>query len=264
MGSEIRELNKTKKHLPIYLLLPIQFIEITSLMISYPHAILIHNNWLRVSDIIINSPESLIKTLQKIWFARMTRRVLSLILRTPLRSEVIKLVNNELCLPKTGCVIVIPHSPWAKLLAEWCRLNRFALVFAGGPWIKRTEQVNVPGSGIMGIRKLISHLSSNKFAVIIGDNENRSRCCNVTYLGQKRKATLIPIRIAAMAKVPIVTVVPNFLNRMVNLREDIVIDFQDIINDEKLALQNIFTSFENQIYLSPSLFNPFIMGSLNS
>ena len=248
---------------PLYLLLPIQLFEILSSIIAFFHAFIIERNWVKISNIIFQSPEGFKKTLQKIWFARMMRRSLSLILRTPLRSKVLKLVINKLILPEFGCVIVIPHTPWAKLLAEWCRSNNFALVFAGGPWIKRTGHVNVPGTGISGIRRVVSHLSSKGFVVIIGDNENKSRCCHVSYLGKECNASLLPVRLAALAGVSIITLIPKFQNRRVNLQNGLIIEADDVIVNKQEVLQKIFSYFENEIYVSPSIYSPYILGSLD-
>lgn len=257
-------MDRTLKHShPLYLLLPIQIFEVTSSIITFFHGFIIERNWVKISNIILQSPEGFKKTIRKIWFARMMRRLLSLILRTPLRSKVLKLVNNKLILPEFGCVIAIPHTPWAKLLAEWCRSNNFALVFAGGPWIKRTGDVNVPGSGISGIRRVISHLNSKGFVVIIGDNENKSRCSHVSYLGKDCNASLLPVRLAALARVSIVTVIPKFQNRRVNLQNGLKIDVDDIIENKQQVLQNIFRFFENEIYASPSIYSPYILGSLD-
>jgi hypothetical protein len=247
----------------VYLLLPIQIFEVTSSIITFFHGLMIEQNWVKISSIISQSPEGFKKTIQKIWFARMMRRLLSLILRTPLRSKVLKLVNNKLILPEFGCVIAIPHTPWAKLLAEWCRSNNFALVFAGGLWIKRTGDVNVPGSGISGIRRIISHLNSKKFVVIIADNENRSHCNNVSYLGKDCNASLLPVQLAALARVSILTVIPKFQNKGVNLQNGLTIDADDIIENKQQALQYIFSYFENEIYATPSIYYPYILGSLD-
>jgi hypothetical protein len=225
---------------------------------------MIRRKWVKISNIILHSPEGLKKTMHKIWFARMMRRSLSLILRTPLRPEVLGLVNNKLSLEKYGYVISIPHTPWAKLLAEWCRSNDFALVFAGGPWIKRTGHVNVPGAGFSGIRKVVSHLRAKGRVVIIGDNENKSRCCHVSYLGKDCNASLLPVRLAALALVPIITVIPTFENNCVNLRNGPIIEIDETNLNKQKGLQKIFSYFETNFCASPSLYPKYIFGSLNN
>lgn len=248
---------------PLYLLFLIHLFVILSSFIVFFHTLFIKIKWVKISNIISQSPVGFKKTLQKIWFIRMMRRSLSLILRTPLRSKVLKLVNNKLILPESGCIIAIPHTPWAKLLAEWCRSKNFALVFAGGPWIKRTGNVNVPGVGISGIRKVISHLRSKEFVVVIGDNENRSRCCHVSYLGKECNASLLPVRLAALARVSIVTVIPIFQDRRVNLQNGLIIKAEDVLENKQKAMQKMFSYFEKKINNSPSIYSPFILGSLN-
>lgn len=267
MKKEIYLLDKSAESIkysqPLYLLLPIQLLNTLSIVIAFFHVFLIKRRWAKISDIIFNSPEGYKKILQKIWFTRMMRRLLSLTLRTPFRSKAIKLVNNNLTLPEFGCIIAIPHTPWAKLLAEWCRSNNFAMVFAGGPWIKRTGHLNVSNASLFQIRKLVSHLNSKKFVVIIGDNENRSRCCHVSYLGKKCNASLLPVRLAALTNVSIVTVIPTFSNMQINLQNGTTIEADAIIANKQDAVQKIFSYYESEIYASPSIYYPYILGSLN-
>ncbi|WP_100615967.1 hypothetical protein [Confluentibacter citreus] len=268
MKKEIYLLDKSAESIkyskPLYLLLPIQLLNTLSIVIAFFHVFLIKRRWAKISDIIFNSPEGYEKMLQKIWFTRMMRRLLSVTLRTPFRSKAIKLVNNKLTLPELGCIIAIPHTPWAKLLAEWCRSNNFALVFAGGPWIKRTGHLNVSNASLSQIRKLVSHLNSKKFVVVIGDNENRSRCCQVTYFGKKCNASLLPVRLATLASVPITVVIPKFDKQQINLVNGPTIDSNTIISNKKEALQKIFSYYENEVYASPSIYYPYILGSLNT
>ena len=243
----------------LYLRLPIELLEIVSSIVAFFHLLMVERKWVKVSKTISDSPEGVNETLRKIWFARMLRRLLSVIMRTPLRSKVIKLVDNRLILPKSGCVIVIPHTPWARLLAEWCRSKKFAIVFVGGPWIKRTADVNVPGAGISGIRKVIHHLNSNEHVVVIGDNENRPPFCNVSYLGRICNASLLPVRLASLARVPIVTVIPKFEGRCIMLQNGLIIEPDNIIQNEHQVLQKIFSYFETEIYESPSIYSPYIL-----
>lgn len=267
MKKEVDSLDKfiepVKYCQPLYLYLPIQLLSTLSIVITIFHVLLIKSKWIKISDIIFNSPEGYKKILQRIWFTRMMRRLLSLTLRTPFRSKVIKLVNNKLTLPELGCIIAIPHTPWAKLLAEWCRSNNFAMVFAGGPWIKRTGHLNVSNASLSQIRKLVSHLNSKKYVVIIGDNENRSRCCQVSYFGKKCNASLLPVRLAALTNVSIVTVIPAFSNMQINLQNGTTIEADAIITNKQDAVQRIFSYYESEIYASPSIYYPYILGSLD-
>lgn len=216
-----------------------------------------------ISDIIINSPEGLRITLRKIWFTRILRRILSLVTRTKLVSDFLLLINDQLNLPEKGYIITIPHTPWARLLAQWCRLNSFAMVFVGGPWIKRTGHVNIPGGGITGIRKMISHLKSNGYVIIVGDNENRPPYSKVLFLGKKCNACMLPIRLASIAKVSIIAVMPKFEKGQIILSKGLIINYPDIKQNEQHMLQKIFSFFESEIYNSPSTYTPFVLKSVN-
>ena len=241
----------------------IHTIEICSSVIAYSHSLLIEMKLVRVSDIIADSPGGLKNTIRMIWFTRILRRVLSIVTRTPLVSKCLFLVNNELSLPEEGCIITIPHTPWARLLAQWCRLNSYAMVFAGGPWIKRTGHVNVPGGGLTESRKMISHLRSNGYVIIVGDNKNRPPVRKVSYLGKTCNASTLPVRLASIANVSILAVTPKFENGRIMLKNGLMIKAQDIQQNEALVLQRIFSFFESEIYNYPAAHTPFILKSVN-
>lgn len=249
-------------HLPTYLIFPLQVLKVLSCYISILHIRLIKIRANKVSRIIQDSPSGLKNTLKDIWFARLLRRSLSLITRTPLKFEVLKLVDNQLNLPSSGCVIAIPHTAWARLLAAWCRANDYALIFAGGPWVQRTGHVNIPGGSVTGICQVVSHLKSNGIVVVISDNQNKQCFHKLSYLNKSYKASLLPVRMASLARVPIITVIPKFKGNHIVLQNGIEINKDTILRDKELAIEKIFNHFEMEIIADPSLYAHFILKSL--
>lgn len=217
----------------------------------------------KIPSIILESPNGLYQTLHKIWFTRLLRRSLSLILRTPLRSGTLALINYKLTLPKdSGCIIAIPHTPWSKLLAEWCRVKNFAIVLAGGPWVKRTAKINVPIGGYSGMRHLIKHLRSGGRVVVIGDNIGRFRCCPIYFIGKDCFASILPARLAAVARVPLLAVFPKFSNGFVNINNGHNIGIEEISGDQQQVIQKIFSYYEDEIRQDPVAYDHKLLASL--
>ena len=185
-------LDELRKKRPRYLVVLLSLYGLLSSIIAFSHLFAIERKWAKIPSCFAETTDGPYFTIRKIWLARMLRRSLSLFLRTPLRNGYMSLINFNLILPQeSGCIITICHTPWARLLAEWCRVNKFALVLVGGPWIKRTRRVNIPGGGLVGLRRLVQHLRSGGRVIVIGDNIGRSRCCSVNFLGKECMASIL-------------------------------------------------------------------------
>lgn len=249
---------------PRYLIALLYLFKILSLMISHFQSIALKNKWIKIPSLILEAPDNYFCTIRKIWLTRMLRRTLSFLIRTPLRYGTLALINYNLTLPpKSGCVIAIPHTPWSRLLAEWCRVNNYALVLVGGPWIKRTGRINIPGGGFSGIRRLIKHLRSGGRVIVIGDNIDRWRCCPVRFFGRDCFASILPVRIAAFVGVPLLAVYPKFEDGLVNIYNGFEASIEEIKTNEQKVIQKVFNYYENEIRRSPSIYEPYILKSLN-
>ena len=257
-------LDELRKKRPRYLVVLLSLYGLLSSIIAFSHLFAIERKWAKIPSCFAETTDGPYFTIRKIWLARMLRRSLSLFLRTPLRNGYMSLINFNLILPQeSGCIITICHTPWARLLAEWCRVNKFALVLVGGPWIKRTRRVNIPGGGLVGLRRLVQHLRSGGRVIVIGDNIGRSRCCSVNFLGKECMASILPARLAALAGVPLLAVTPKLQDGMVLLHNGITLEFEVIRDAPDEAIQSIFKFFEDEILLSPSIWAPYILKSFN-
>ncbi|MBI1807517.1 MAG: hypothetical protein HYR76_10755 [Ignavibacteria bacterium] len=189
---------------------------------------------------------------------------MSLILRTPLRLGTLAIVDCTFPLAvETGCIIAICHTPWARLLAEWCRVHDFALILAAGAWVQRTGHVNVPGGGLSGLRRLVRHLRTGGRAIVIADVFAGSRCCPVHFLGEDRIASTLPARLAAFAGVPLLAAVPQFQDGRVHLHGGIRLGVEVVRANQREVIQSLLTFFEGEIRRSPSVWGPYIHEPLN-
>ena len=249
---------------PRYLTLLLYLLEKISLMVSNFYLFALNRNWIKVPSLILESPYNYKCTIREIWFSRILRRTLSLLVRSPLKKGTISLINNKLKLPsQTGCVIAIPHTPWSRLLAEWCKVNKFALVLVGGPWIKRTGSFNVPGGGFSGLKRTISHLRSGGCVIVIGDNIGRWRCCKIHFLGKDCFASFLPARIAESAGVPLLAIYPKFNDGMINIHNGFESRIEEIKADKQKVTQKVFDFFETEIRDKPSIYEPYVLRSLH-
>lgn len=219
------------------------------------HSLSVYAGHSRVSRCLSNCPDGLYRTLRDIWFTRLVRELLTPVLKTPLRGAALALVD---CAPPAnfanGCVIAICHTPWARLLAEWCREREFALVLAGGVWVYRSGHLHVPG-GVAGLRRLVRHLRDGGRAVVIADVFGRSRRCPVRFLGEDRLASLLPARLATLARVPLQAAVPSLQANRIHIRFGPRFTAGTSAVEQQTITQSLLSFFEREIRRRPALCN---------
>lgn len=262
--TSINNLDSSRKRLPLYLCLLLSLYGLLSSIMAHFHILAKEKNWTKIASSFAETSDGTYTTIRKIWMARMLRRSLSLFLRTPLRYGCTSLVDCKIDVPhESGCIIAICHTPWARLLAEWCRVNNFGLVLVGGPWIQRTGQVNIPGGGFVGLRKLVRHLHSGGKVIVMGDTIGRSRCCAVNFFGKESMASVLPARLASLAGVPLLAIAPKLEDGMVTLQNGLTLGTDVIYASQDEVMQRIFSFFEDEILCSPSIWAPYILQSQN-
>ncbi len=227
--------------------------QLLSIPIAVLHRLAVWVRLTHVSRYLSNSPDGLYNTLRDIWLTRLMRELFKLSMKMWLRGAALTLVNGTL--PenrKTGYVIAICHTPWFRLLAEWCRDRDFALVLVDGAWINRTGHVNVPG-GVSGLRRLVRHLRSGGRAVVIADVFDRSRCCGVRFFEEKRLASLLPARLAALGRVPLHAVIPSLQAKQLHIRTGPLFIVGTSAVEQQTVTQGLLAFFEQEIRKRPAL-----------
>ena len=151
-----------------------------------------------------------LKTLQGIWHAKIVRRVISFLVRTPVRRNILKLVNFNIPVPgDKGCIIVMCPTPWKRLLVQWCLEYKFALLIGGGKWTDQRRLIQRQGAGITELRELVNYLQHGGRVVIKALVFNKKSDCPVKFLGNHHNASLFAERLAILTKVPILPVIPR-------------------------------------------------------
>lgn len=219
------------------------------------HSLAVYAGLTRASPCLSNAPAGLYHTLREIWLARLASKILKWAPKTPLCGSALALVACTVPTnPDTGQVIAICHTPWAGLLAEWCRRNDFALVLAEGRWIRRSGHVNVQG-GVRGLLRLVRHLRGGGRAVVVGDVFSSSRRCSVRFLGSDRLVSLFPARLAAAAGVPLLGVVPRFESGQVRIGAGPQFSVGPDPAEQRTATRNLLAFFEHVIRQTPAVWS---------
>ena len=223
-----------------------------SRIVAFLHDVGIRGGWLRVAPCVRHAPGGLSRALREIWLSRLLRESLTFLLKTSFRATTLRLVDDSLVRGAgRGSVIAICHTPWARLLAEWCRVHDFALVIADGPWASRMGYVTGPGRGFSELRRVVRHLKTGGRVIVTADAFAGSRSSPVRFLQGERMVSLLPGRLALLAGVPLRPVVAHFADGSLRLR------FGSLpcarVPSAKHFTQALLRFFEDEIRLRPAI-----------
>lgn len=190
------------------------------------------------------------------------RRIVSVLVRTPLRKNILQLINFDPESIVPGSVIVSSHTPWARLLTQWCVENNYAMIFGWGPWTKRVS-IARHATGFNELRSLAKHLLSGGRIIIMADIFNDLSNCPVKFFEKPCNASLFPLRLAKIANTSLVTVMPALKNKMVQVHTGPLVSLTGSNNDPGKIMQTLLAYFEKEIKQDPSVWSGYIRGSLS-
>jgi hypothetical protein len=237
----------------------IQFISFCSLLSHLSagiHYCFISSRLLKVPFYILNlnGKSQLYKNLNQIWYTRLVRRVVSVSVRSPLRLITLRLVNLNITIPPdSGCVIAICHTPWKRLLVQWCLENNFSLIIAGGRWTKQRGTIQRQALGITDLRCIVNYLKQNGRIVIACDIFNDLSNCPVSFLGKHHNVSLLPARLARIAGVPLITAIPVLRKGKIHFDGGPQFDLNNPNADSRDVMQQIVLFLETEIKNDPSI-----------
>ena len=221
------------------------------------------NSMIKIPGYIWEAPGGLYKNLQKIWFTRLLKKLVSLWVRSPLRSKALQLVHMDIPVPSTGLIFVTCHTPWKRLLVQWFSENYYALIIDTGKSIQRRNRLKETRKGYNELQHIIRHLKNGGRVIIAADVFNKSDNHPTEILGKPGNLSLLPARLASIAGVPLMAAVPQFRNGAIHINAGPRYDNQIHQSDLGAVMQNLVCFFENEIKRDPSIWSYFVNDRLS-
>jgi hypothetical protein len=218
------------------------------------HYCLISVRLLKAPIYILNNQQGVFKILIGIWGVRFVRRVISVFVRSPFRISTLRLINLTIPFPTdSGCIIAICHTPWKRLLVQWCLKNNFALIIGNGNWSHRRGRIQRQAQGFNDLRNLVRFLQQNGRVVITFDNFNKQKNCPVNFLGNCYNVSSLPARLAKIAKVPLITAIPTLHNGTIDIHFGPRFDSKNLDSRSNTVMQNLISFLETEIKNNPGI-----------
>ena len=196
-------------------------------------------------------------TLHRIYHMKIARRLVSVLVRSPLRSSTLKMVKCIIPVTEeSGSIILTCHTPWKRLLIQWCMEKKFALIVSNGEWTsKRGGDLERSGKGFRDLRSIVRHLQQKGRIIMSGDNFNELDNCPVRFLGKDRNVSLLPTRIAKVAKVPLIPTIPVFSHGEVILEQVHQKEDKNRKPDSVNSIKQFLEELEKQLRMNPFISN---------
>lgn len=259
-----RKSKDMKNDIPVFIQILFKSCVALSKIMGGMHMVLVQMNIFKIHVSIQCSVAGVRKQLQHIWLTRLMRRIISVLVRSPFRKEVLKLVDFPAPESSSGCVITACHSPWSRLLVQWNLEHDFALIIVtGDTWVNRAKHVNRKGRGIPELREIITHLRTGGRLILTADAFIESKTCTIDFFGKTSHVSQTPYRLAKMANVPLVAVAPILINGKIRVHERLRFYPGQTDFSACQTMQSLLAFYEREINKFPEIWSTFVMGSLS-
>jgi hypothetical protein len=264
LKKNISSNNMMKTSRPLYLKFSIVFCRILSHFLTAIHYFAVYFGYFKIPVCILEAPGGIYKNLQRIWLARLLKKIVSFGVRTPLRNHVLRLVNFDFQLPvTTGLIFVTCHTPWKRLLTNWFFENYYAIIIDTGKSIERKAKLKNKRKGHNELLHIIRHLQYGGRVIIAADVFNKSNNHPTEILGKPGNLSLLPARLARIAGVPLMAAVPQLRNGAIHIYAGPRYDHQIKHDDMGTVMQNMLGFFESEIKKDPSIWSYFVNDPLS-
>ena len=228
------------------------------------HCFFVQARLLAIPNCVKEAPGGMYINLQKIWFARLLKKIVSIWVRSPFKSRAFSLVNFNIPMsPGTGLVLVTCHTPWKRLLVSWFFENHYALIIDTGRSAKRNNRLKNLRKGHNELFHIIRHLRYGGRIIIAADVFNKSNDQPAEILGKPGNLSLLPARLARIAGVPLLAAVPILRNGRIDIQAGPLIDKQIPYSDMRNVMQIMLEFIEFEIKKNPSIWSYFVNDSLS-
>jgi hypothetical protein len=233
-------------------------------IIAVAHCFLVQIHVLQIPDCVKRAPGGMFKNLQKIWFARFLKKIVSIWVRSPFYQYALRLVNFDIPIPNgTGLILVTCHTPWKRLLVSWFLENHYALILDTGRSVKRKNKLKNLRKGHNELFHIVRHLRYGGHVIIAADVFDKSNDQPAEILGKQGNLSLLPARLARIAGVPLLAAIPILRNKKIDIQAGPLIDHHTPYSDPRTVMQTLLSFFELEIKRNPSVWSYFVNDSLS-
>ncbi len=232
---------------------------VPSTILAALHYFAVKSGGLNIPLPVRDAPGGLYKNLQKIWFARLLKKLVSVWVRTPFRDHAFRLVNFDFEIPVgRGMIFVTCHTPWKRLLVNWFFENHYALIIDNGNSIRRKARLHGKRKGYNELIHVIRHLRYGGRIVIAADTFDKSTDLPSQILGKPGHLSLLPARLARIAGVPLLIAIPQLRNDGIHIYAGPL--YNPPAREAELGnlMQTMLVFLENQIKKDPSIWSYFV------
>jgi len=137
---------------------------------------------------------------------------------------------------------------------QWCLENNIALVIGNGKWTNRKRRIQKQGKGFSDLRDIVSYLQHHGRIVIAFDCfSSYPNHCALKFLGSYHNLSMLPVRLARIAQVPLIAAIPRLSNGMINIDCGPQFDFNKLNSDPKGVMQTLISFLESEIKNNPGI-----------
>jgi hypothetical protein len=253
-----------KKSRPFYVNICIFLCRFFSFLLAGIHFAAVQVLYLKIPACLRHAPGGIYKNLQKIWFARLLKKWISLWVRSPFRDHVLRLVRLDFDMPASGgLVFATCHTPWKRLLVKWFSENHYILIIDTAKSRERNSRIRKQRKGHNELSHIIRHLRSGGRVIIAADVFNQSTDHPTEILGKPGNLSLLPARLARIAGVPLMAALPRLCNGMIHISAGPIFDREIRQAEMGNLMKNLLAYFENEIRKDPSIWSYFVNDPLS-
>ncbi len=247
------------KRKSLFLTIGFSFCRVLALIMSGSHYFIVRTGIIKAPVWINGFVEGQYKKFLRTWYARIVRRFISVSVRSLFRARVLKLVNLDIEFPKdSGCVVAVCHTPWKRLLVEYCLDKKNMLIVANANLAKKKKGIEIRPFGYKELRRMLNHLHQNGQVVIAIDCFNKLENCQVDFLGSKANASTLPVRLSRIANVPLIMAIPVFDNDAIRFITGPKVKASFNSLNSGYTIQQLIIYLDNEIKKDPSIWPEFV------
>lgn len=107
--------------------------------------------------------------------------------------------------------------------------------------------------GCNELRDIVQFLQCRGRVILTLDTFNNQNDCRVNFLGSYCNVSLLPIRMARLAAVPLIIAIPQLNNRTIEFNQGPQFEFTNYQGDDCCVMKKLISFLETQIKRNPSI-----------